>query len=414
MSLINQMLRDLESRRATPAPAGVAPLALAAQRAADSGAPVAPQRHDGRTDGAQRGLIAAIVLLAVLLGLLLWTSQPPWRERPAPAAAVAAGPVLSVPVVEMAVQPAAPAEPVESVEPVVPTEPVESVEPVVPTEPAEAVEPHEPIAAPEPAAQPAEPLVAPTPTTPPTPNPSTPSNQQPALSTEPSTPSTKHSAPSTPELLVTKHLRPLDDEHRAQQALRHGVGLLGKGRQAEAEQALREALHFDPRLARARETLAALYLNSGRLTEAQALLAEGLRLTPRAAGLAQLHARLLAEQGDLATALTVLQRASPPLTENPDYHALLAALYQRAGQHASAAWVYRQLLAQDGRRATWWLGLGISLEALDDIAPALEAYLKAHQLGVGLSPQVLDYVGSRIGALAPRVEALKPSAGAED
>ena len=72
MSLINQMLRDLESRRATPAPDGgaVAPLALAAARAAGA-PPAAPVGNDGRMGISQRWLIAAILLLSVLLGLLL-------------------------------------------------------------------------------------------------------------------------------------------------------------------------------------------------------------------------------------------------------------------------------------------------------------------------------------------------------
>ena len=213
---------------------------------------------------------------------------------------------------------------------------------------------------------------------------------------------------------VSKQVRPLDETQRAEQALRRGVGLLGQGRQAEAELALREAVDLDPRLARAREALAAMHLNDGRISEARNLLADGLRLAPGEAGLARLYARLLAERGELAPALIALQRARPPLADDPDYHALLAALYQRAGQHEPAAWTYRQLLARDGGRAAWWMGLAISLEALGEPAAALDAYVKAHQLGAGLSAEVLDYVSGRIRALAPSVAAARQAAGNTD
>ena len=380
MSLINQMLRDLESRRATPAAAGVASLSLAAQRVADAGTPVVLAGSDGQTGGAQRWLIAVIVLLVVLLGLLLWSSQPPWQERMPPVAAATVSPVLSVPVVEMAVEPlvaAAPAEPI-----VAAPAATEKIVAEAPSRPA-------PVEAPAP-------------------QPPAPSSESSVLSPE-SLPPVQAPAADT---RVNKRIRPLNDEQRAELALRRGVGLLGEGRQAEAERALQEALQFDPGQLRARETLAALYLNNGRHSEAQTLLAEGVRLSPRAVGLVQLYARLLVDQGELEMALTALQRARPSLEENLDYHALLAALYQRAGRHEPAAWTYRQLLAQRGTQAAWWMGLGISLEALGDTTPALEAYLKAHQLGAGLSPQVLAYLGSRIRVLAPRATVARATAAA--
>ncbi|HEX22016.1 MAG TPA: tetratricopeptide repeat protein [Chromatiales bacterium] len=297
-----------------------------------------------------------------------------------------------VPVVAMTVAPSA-AEPIESVEPIEPVKVVKTVEVV------------EPVAATPPVVAKkiaTEPLSRPAPVEPPARESSVPNPQPAVLSPE--------SSSSAPQ--INKRILPLNNEQRAEQALRRGVGLLGQGRQAEAELALREALQIDPRQLRARETLAALYFNSGRLSEAQTLLTEGVRLSPRAAGLVQFYARLMADQGELDMALTVLQRARPPLEQNPDYHALLAALYQRAGRHEPAAWTYRQLLARRGTQAAWWMGLGISLEALGDSAPALEAFVKAHQLGAGLNPQVLEYLGRRISVLAPRVAAMKKAAKA--
>ncbi len=363
MSLINQMLRDLESRRVTPAAAGggVVSLALAAERAVDAGALAG---DSGQTNGARRWLLMVIVL--GLPGLLLWLSQTPWQERVVPVDAASVVPMLSVPVVEMAVEPVSdtPAGPVVAA-PSPATGEKMAVEAPFRSAPVESAPPRS-ILRPEPLH-------------------STTSVQAPAVDTG-----------------VIKRIRPLNNEQRAEQALRRGVDLLERGRQVEAELALHEALQFDARQLRARETLAALYFNRGRLNEAQALLADGVRLSPHAAGLAQRYARLLAEQGDLTMALTVLQRVSPSLAENLDFYALWAALYQRAGRHEAAVRTYHQLLAQRGTQATWWMGLGISLEALGEIAPALAAYGRAYQLGADLNSQVLAYLGSRIRVLAAR------------
>ncbi len=396
MSLINQMLRDLESRRSVPATAGagVASMALAAERGTGTGSATMPrQRHVAAPmGGVSRWLVAVIVLLAVLLGLLLWSSQPPWQEQTAPANAIIETPVASMPVVQMTVEPVAPlaAEPLES---------AAFVEPVKPVKPVEAIKPAE-----------AMPLVTAEKNAT-----AAPSHESPILSPEPSAISPRLSVPkpvlpAEPE--VSKRVRPLSNEQRAELALRRGVNLLGQGHQTEAEQALQASLQFDPRQRRARETLAALYFNSGRLGEAQTLLAEGLRLMPHATELAQFYARLLAEQGDLAGALVALLRARPPLVDNPDYYALLAALFQRAGQHAQAVQTYRDLLAHRKTAAPWRMGLAISLEAQGETTTALDAYVKAHQLGVGLDAPVLAYLAERIRALAPRVASMKQAAEA--
>lgn len=400
MSLINQMLRDLETRRPTPAVAGgsAAILALEAERSADAGAPV-PSVHDsvhGR--GSQRWLIATTVLLAVLLGLLLWSSQPPWQaDGRVVATSSVATPLASVPVAQMTVEPVTPVDDT-------PAEPVVAPSPAV-TEKVAAEPPSRFVVA--------EPPVSPPPVLSPEPPAlsleSSVTTPQPEAASKPSPPAVPVQAPVA-DTLVSKRIRPLSDQQRAEQTLRRGVDLLEHGRHAEAELALQEALKLDPRQRRARETLAALYLNNGRRSETQALLADGLQLSPRAAGLAQLYARLLAEQDDLATALVTLLRARPPMAENPDYHALLAALLQRAGQHAQAVQTYRELLALRGTAAPWWMGLAISLEAQGETTPALEAYVKAHQLGAGLNPQVLEYLGGRIRALAPRVAAARAAA----
>ena len=95
----------------------------------------------------------------------------------------------------------------------------------------------------------------------------------------------------------------------------------------------------------------------------------------------------------------LLERAAPPLRADPDHHAFLAALYQREGKHDQAARLYREVLRLDWRRAAWWMGLGISLEAEGRPDGALAAYRGTERVG-GLDPASQRFVEARIEELA--------------
>ena len=212
---------------------------------------------------------------------------------------------------------------------------------------------------------------------------------------------------------IEKQIRPLTKTQQAQQAFQKAVQLLGRGDEQKARAALNEALSLQPAHVPARETLAALLLNTGHLSEAETLLRTGLRITPSAAALAKLYARLLVDRGDTATAVTVLERALPAAVSDPDYFALLAAFYQRLGRHAQAAQIYRQVLAARPGNASWWLGLAVSLESMAEPTQALEAYERAQQAG-GLQANVLRYVQARIAVLTPSAAAISPVTQVQD
>ncbi|MDT8383712.1 MAG: tetratricopeptide repeat protein [Gammaproteobacteria bacterium] len=208
---------------------------------------------------------------------------------------------------------------------------------------------------------------------------------------------------------MNKTLRPLTREQQARQTFQQAVLLLGRGDESGAEQALHKTLAVEPAHLRARETLSALLLNTGRVSEAADGLREGLRLQPTATALAKLYARVLVDQGDSEAAVAVLEQAPPTQAADADYYALLAALYRAAGRHAQASQVYQQLLKGRPGVAAWWLGLALSEDAMGALPQALEAYRRAHRAG-GLKPEVLAYVQSRIAALDARVAETAPPA----
>ncbi len=107
------------------------------------------------------------------------------------------------------------------------------------------------------------------------------------------------------------------------------------------------------------------------------MLLEGLRLQPGNSRLNNLYARVLAERGEPRDALAVLSNLSPPLAEDPDYHAFRAALLHKTGQYSKAAELYRRLLVVRPKAGVWWMGLAIALESSGDTEQALQAYRKA-------------------------------------
>ena len=202
------------------------------------------------------------------------------------------------------------------------------------------------------------------------------------------------------EANINKTVRPLTDEEQAQLAFQRSVRLLGQGKQQAAQAALSDALAFLPTHIQARETQAALLLNNGQVSEAASSLSEALQITPGATPLAKLYARILVDQGDVNEALLVLERARPTVSADPEYHALMAALYRQEKKHAQAALIYQQILMQRPGVASWWMGLALAQDAMGERAQALNAFQRAQRAG-GLSAQVLQYVQSRITALTP-------------
>ena len=199
---------------------------------------------------------------------------------------------------------------------------------------------------------------------------------------------------------VNKTIRPLTIEQQAQMAFQDAVKMLGRGDESGAQQKLEKALSIEPAHMRARETLSALLLNTGRVSEAAETLSEGLRLRPASATLAKLYARVLVDQGDNDAAVAVLERARPLVASDPEYYSLLAVLYRGVGKYAQASQVYQQMLQVRPGVAVWWMGLALSEDAMGASAKALEAYQRAQRSG-GLKAEVLKYVQSRIAALTP-------------
>ena len=169
-------------------------------------------------------------------------------------------------------------------------------------------------------------------------------------------------------------------------------------RAVEADEAWRQALEHDPAHADARAALADLLARQGRGAEAGALLRQAHERWPQDQLQAERYARYLIANGRDGDAVTVLEAARPAAVGDGEYLALLGAVYQRLGRHAESAEAYGRVLSVHPGREIWWMGMAIALEGAGNVAPALQAYRRALALP-SLSPELRRYAETRAKAL---------------
>ncbi len=206
-------------------------------------------------------------------------------------------------------------------------------------------------------------------------------------------------APRKPGVLKIETVD-LSEPELAALAERKATTAMAKGQMREAQDNYYQVLLHDPHNQGAREQLAALLYGEGRLTEASQVLEEGLRLDPAQADLRLLLARVAISGGDRQKALDWLTGYQPDLAANLDYYATWAGLAQELGQPAQASELYVKLLRQQPDQGRWWLGLGVAEDGQGHRQRALDAYGNA-QLHGNLGEASTRWLEQRITELAP-------------
>lgn len=114
--------------------------------------------------------------------------------------------------------------------------------------------------------------------------------------------------------------------------------------------------------------------------------------------LREIKARWYAAQGRLEAALVTLNSALPPVGESPEYYALMASYYQQEGQFAEAVDTYSLLLEQNSDIADWWVGMAIGLDQMQRYNDAVLAYRQALALP-NLKSSLASFSQSRLQQL---------------
>ncbi|MFL0796722.1 MAG: hypothetical protein K6L73_04455 [Cellvibrionaceae bacterium] len=171
---------------------------------------------------------------------------------------------------------------------------------------------------------------------------------------------------------------------------------LKAGRADEAIESLKSFLVSEPKAARSSALLVDVYLSSGLQVEALEWLTSDTALS--GAQKAYYHGRLLTLEQKWQAALTLLDKHQPDLRSYPDYYRFKAGVAQKARAYEQSAKIYGQLLVFESR-GSYWLGLGVSLDALNDKTGALNAFKQAQRVP-SFTQEVRTYINQRIAALS--------------
>ncbi|MBU0689270.1 MAG: tetratricopeptide repeat protein [Gammaproteobacteria bacterium] len=349
MSLINQVLNQLEQRGANTAP----------EQTQIRAVPALPNR-----DWVKPLLFAAGLLIVGSLGAWLWTQKAAHSERDVHGSIVSAPPVTVV-------------EPVEADQsgPATRLSYELSVLPLP-----ESLRPYE--TQPEPQKTSSLPLVA-------------------NIAAEPR-PVLKQEQPSSPPVITRREppppLKQVSPAQRADADYRKGVQAQQQGKIPEAMEAYEAALKGNEQHEAARLAMAAMLQENGSQAAAERTLQAGLRLKPVRLSYAMALARMQLGREQLDLAVATLQAHLAAADSNADYQSFYAALLQRQNRHKEALNHYQIALQISPRNGVWRVGYAISLQALERIEDAKLAYKQALSTHT-LSPELTAFVQQKLAGL---------------
>jgi MSHA biogenesis protein MshN len=177
--------------------------------------------------------------------------------------------------------------------------------------------------------------------------------------------------------------------------LRAAMQLYKQGRTSEAITRLQQALREAPQQSALRQALLGIYIEQRRLDDALVLLQEGLKLQPERADWAMAAARIQVERGRITDAWEMLQQHQTSAEKNADYQGFAAVLLQHLKKPHEAAQYYQAALRLKPQEARWWYALGSVLEADGQAAEAREAYQRAQIIG-GLPASMAQALESKL------------------
>lgn len=377
MSLINQMLKDLEVRQSrTP------PMTYAGQPSTPRGS---------RYQRLLLPLLATLLILVSALAVWLW-----WQGQGAVTTAQTPAPLTQPPLLAQAhPEAAADTAPPSLQDPTTaaaapPAEPLAQAPITIPEAAPTAIS----LQTASPAARTHESIPEPQPT--PSPEPAPRATAQGPVSAETSSDIPAESPLTNPQ--IERRVRPPSPAQLADRHYQQGYRWLQQGETGRGREEWQQALQLYPPHIPSREGLAVLWLNQGDRAQAAALLREGLVHHPGHGQFANLLARIQLEQQQTEAAIHTLDQALAVRPQNAEFHALLAALQQRSQNHSRSIEHYRHALSMRPQEASWWMGMGISLEGAGRQQEARQAYIQALEQG-GLAAELRAYVQQRLRLL---------------
>ena len=199
---------------------------------------------------------------------------------------------------------------------------------------------------------------------------------------------------SGPKGIVNKQIRP---EQEVNVQIQRAVDQEQKGRLNEALGILRQVLNTSPQSEDARQLLAAYLFESKQEQEAVAVLQSGIKQFPGQIGLSKSLAKWQMARGQSEAVLQTLKPAANLFIQDAEVQWMQAMAYQQTGQHAAALPHFERAITLRPGHAPWIVAYAISLQAAGQPAQALQQLQQAYNLP--LSDRLSEFVGQRIRQL---------------
>lgn len=180
------------------------------------------------------------------------------------------------------------------------------------------------------------------------------------------------------------------------QKMRRVEAHINEGNTKQAEALLEEVLLIDPKHIMARKQLAALWFGRQDFVAAHNLLSQGIALMPEYHDYRLMKARIYLKESKINQAVNTLMAMSH--TESVEYQSVLATAAQQVKRHDVAKDAFKQLTVLEPTKGRWWLGLGTTFDSQGDFKQAKLAYRQALTVS-NLSENAQQFIRQRLTIL---------------
>lgn len=160
-----------------------------------------------------------------------------------------------------------------------------------------------------------------------------------------------------------------------QQKINQAEQALAENKLSKAEKLFEDVLLMTPEHKAARKQLAALWFGRQSYQAAINVLSQGTQLYPDDSEFRLMKARIYLNQGQTIAAVNTLKEL--PYVEDVEYQALLASHAQQISQFDIAATAYQLLAKLEPTAGRWWLGLAVAYDSNSEFDQAVKAYDQA-------------------------------------
>ena len=176
---------------------------------------------------------------------------------------------------------------------------------------------------------------------------------------------------------IVREQRPMSLTDRDRRAVQTALEQWADGQRMAALQTLDSFIYQEPEAHLSREMLAKLLIQQGEPERALQAVELGLRIEPNRAAYKKIKARLFIDAGQALQAAEVLMQRPPAMSADIEYHDMLATALLASQNYSDAVTTYQALLRQNNSIGRLWYGLAVALDTLGRRVEAVDAYQQA-------------------------------------